>query len=263
MLAYNFHRGPLPLLISVPHAGTAVPDEIAATFTDSARELPDTDWYVDQLYEFAEGMGASLLRATYSRYVVDLNRSADSAPLYANSPTSPVCPTHTFAGEPIYRAGAEPDAAAIANRIERYWHPYHQCIAEELWRIRSEHGYALLWDGHSILSRVPKLFDGELPAFNLGTRDDASCPREIAQTLLDTIVADTQYSAVLNGRFKGGYITQAYGRPADRVFAIQLELCQHTYMQETPRGSWDPAHARRVIPTIETLLKKFLDCAHL
>ncbi len=261
MQPYNFHRGALPLLISVPHAGTQVPEEIASDFTAAALQLPDTDWYVDQLYAFAEPLGASFLRATHSRYVVDLNRSADSAPLYANAPTSPVCPTRTFAGEPIYREGREPDAVEIADRIERYWQPYHQCIAEELWRMRSEHGYALLWDAHSILSRVPTLFEGELPEFNLGTRDDAACPREIAQTLLDTIQVEGRYSAVLNGRFKGGYITQIYGSPADRVLAVQLELCQRTYMQEAPRGSWNPAHARNLIPTIEALLRKFLECA--
>ncbi len=261
MQPYNFHRGALPLLISVPHAGTQVPEEIASDFTHAALQLPDTDWYVDQLYAFAEPLGASFLRATHSRYVVDLNRSADSAPLYANAPTSPVCPTRTFAGEPIYREGREPDAAGIADRIERYWQPYHQCIAEELWRMRSEHGYALLWDAHSILSRVPTLFEGELPEFNLGTRDDAACPREIAQTLLDTIQVEGRYSAVLNGRFKGGYITQIYGSPADRVLAVQLELCQRTYMQEAPRGSWNPSQAGNVIPMIEALLRKFLECA--
>ena len=261
MQPYNFHRGALPLLISVPHAGMQVPEEIASDFTHAALQLPDTDWYVDQLYAFAEPLGASFLRATYSRYVVDLNRSADSAPLYANAPTSPVCPTRTFAGEPIYREGREPDAAGIADRIERYWQPYHQCIAEELWRMRSEHGYALLWDAHSILSRVPTLFEGELPEFNLGTRDDAACPREIAQTLLDTIQVEGRYSAVLNGRFKGGYITQIYGSPADRVLAVQLELCQRTYMQEAPRGSWNPSQAGNVIPMIEALLRKFLECA--
>ena len=261
MQPYNFHRGALPLLISVPHAGMQVPEEIASDFTHAALQLPNTDWYVDQLYAFAEPLGASFLRATYSRYVVDLNRSADSAPLYANAPTSPVCPTRTFAGEPIYREGREPDAAGIADRIERYWQPYHQCIAEELWRMRSEHGYALLWDAHSILSRVPTLFEGELPEFNLGTRDDAACPREIAQTLLDTIQVEGRYSAVLNGRFKGGYITQIYGSPADRVLAVQLELCQRTYMQEAPRGSWNPSQAGNVIPMIEALLRKFLECA--
>lgn len=258
MQPYLFHRGSLPLLISVPHAGTAVPEEIARSFTQVGRSVPDTDWYVDQLYGFAESLGASILKATWSRYVVDLNRSADSTPLYESGTTSPVCPTATFAGEPIYQAGSEPDAAAIENRIEQYWHPYHQCIAEELWRIRSEHGYAVLWDAHSIASEVPSLFAGQLPQFNFGTRDHASCPQVVAESLLRSVESTGRYSAVLNGRFKGGYITKAYGRPADRVLAIQLELAQRTYMTESPRGPWDPTRAREVSEDIKELLKQLL-----
>lgn len=260
-MPYNFHRGSLPLLISVPHAGKLVPDELQPKLTQIARSLPDTDWYVDQLYGFAEQMGASIIRATYSRYVVDLNRSPESASLYPNAPTSRVCPTHTFAGEALYREGTQPDDAEIADRLERYWHPYHQCIAEEIWRIRSDHGSALLWDAHSIASRMPTLFEGELPAFNFGTRDDSSCPRAIGEALLRTIQSDGRYSAVLNGRFKGGYITDAYGRPADRVFAVQLELAQRTYMDESRPSQYDPAHAQVVQPCIQQLLKIYLDSA--
>jgi len=261
MSIYTFHRGSLPLLISVPHAGTAVPDEIARTFTRSGLELPDTDWYVDRLYGFAEELGASVIRASVSRYVVDLNRGPDSASLYTAAVTSPVCPTSTFAGATIYEPGREPDADAIAARLEHYWHPYHQCIAEELWRIRSEHGYALLWDAHSIISRMPTLFEGELPEFNLGTRDHAACPVSVSETLLQSLRAEGRYSAVLNGRFKGGYITMAYGRPADRVLAIQLELAQRTYMAEVPRGPWEAARARDVATRIQTLLRQFLAVA--
>jgi N-formylglutamate deformylase len=261
MFPYIFHRGAQPLLVSIPHAGTEVPAEIARRFTDVGRDLPDTDWYVDKLYEFAAALGASIVLATYSRYVVDLNRAPDSATLYVSSPTSPVCAVQTFAGQAIYRAGSGPDEAEIADRVERYWHPYHQCIAEELWRIRSEHGYALLWDAHSIMSRVPGLFDGELPAFNLGTRDHAACPEAVAQTLLHAIEQDGRYSAVLNGRFKGGYITLAYGRPADRVWAVQLELAQRTYMNEAPRGPWEAGRATGVVSCIGSLLEQFLKSA--
>ncbi len=258
MLPYHFHRGSLPLLISVPHAGTAVPDEILRRFTATGRELPDTDWYVDQLYGFAEGMGASVVKAVYSRYVVDLNRSPDSTALYAGNPTSPICATQTFGGEAIYEPGEEPDHHAIRERVERYWHPYHQCIAEELWRIRSEHGHALLWDAHSIMSQVPELFEGELPEFNLGTRDHASCPAAISESLLQSLREDGRYSSVLNGRFKGGYITMTYGQPADRVLALQLELAQRTYMKESPRGPWDAAQASEVAERIQVLLAQFL-----
>ncbi|HEY6642526.1 N-formylglutamate deformylase [Povalibacter sp.] len=262
MLPYTFHRGARPLLISIPHAGTAVPDEIANRLTETGCDLPDTDWYLDKLYEFAGALGASVLAATYSRYVVDLNRSADSAALYASQMTSPVCALQTFARHDIYVRGAEPDEAEIAARVECYWQPYHQCIAEELWRMRSEHGYALLWDAHSIVSRVPELFEGELPQFNLGTRDNASCPQSAAQALLHSLEEEGRYSAVLNGRFKGGYITQAYGRPDDRVWAVQLELAQRTYMHESPRGAWEPGRAAAASLRIESLLRQFLASAH-
>ncbi|HMN43735.1 MAG TPA: N-formylglutamate deformylase [Povalibacter sp.] len=260
MQSYRFHRGPQPLLISVPHAGTSVPEEIAQRFTAAGRALPDTDWYVDRLYDFAAGLGASIVTATYSRYVVDLNRSPDSAALYVASPTSPVCALQTFDGESIYRSGAEPDAAEVADRIERYWHPYHQCIAEELWRIRSEHGHALLWDAHSIASRVPELFDGELPEFNFGTRDHAACPEHVSQALLHSILEEGQHSAVLNGRFKGGYVTLAYGRPADRIWAMQLELAQRTYMDE-PVRAWEPGRAAAAAARISSLLERFMKLA--
>jgi len=262
MLPYYFHRGSLPLLVSVPHAGTALPEAIEKRFTPLGREVRDTDWYVDKLYDFAGGMGASIIAANYSRYVVDLNRAPDSAALYRSNPTSPVCPLTTFAGEPIYMDGAQPDQAEIDDRIETYWRPYHQCIAEELWRIRSEHGYALLWDAHSIKSQVPELFDGELPQFNLGTRDNASCPQNAAESILQQILRDGRYSAVLNGRFKGGYITLTYGKPAERVWAIQLELAQRTYMHESPRSPWAPDRAQAVAASIEGLLRHFLSLAH-
>lgn len=261
MQPYDFHRGPRPLLISIPHAGTAVPDGIARRFSGAGRELPDTDWYVDRLYDFAVEFGASVVSATYSRYVVDLNRSPDSAALYAANPTSPVCALQTFGGEAIYRPGAEPDATEVTDRIERYWHPYHQCIAEELWRIRSEHGHALLWDAHSIASRVPGLFEGELPEFNFGTRDHAACPEPVARALLGAVVDAGHHSGVLNGRFKGGYITLAYGRPADRVWAVQLELAQRVYMNESPRGVWDSARAAVAAERIRLMLEQFLTLA--
>lgn len=261
MTPYDFHRGTLPLLISIPHAGTAVPDSIRDRLTPIGRELPDTDWYVDQLYAFAQRMGASVIKANYSRYVVDLNRAPDSSSLYAANPTSPVCPTLTFADEAIYERGAEPDEREIQARIEQYWQPYHQRITDELARIRSGNEITLLWDAHSIAGEVPVLFEGRLPDFNLGSRDNASCPPAVAQSLLQSIRGDAAYSSVLNGRFKGGYITMAYGQPAKGVWAMQLELAQRTYMQETPAGPWDAARAQPVMERIEMLVRQFLSLA--
>jgi len=262
MSIYEFHRGSAPLLISVPHAGTEVPPEILQRLAPHARELPDTDWYVHQLYAFARDLGASIIKANFSRYVVDLNRASDSAPLYPSGPNSPVCPTTTFAGEPLYEHGGVPSDAEVSARVEKYWQPYHQRIAEELVRIKAEHGRALLWDAHSIASEIPGLFDGKLPEFNLGTRDDASCPREIAESLLHTVQAGGQFSAVLNGRFKGGYITKGYGNPAAGIYAIQLELSQRAYMSEIPRGPWEPARAQGAARCIEQLLRQYLSFAN-
>jgi N-formylglutamate deformylase len=258
MKLYDFHRGTAPLLISIPHAGTEVPEALAHRFTVVGRSLPDTDWYVHLLYDFARGLGASIIKANYSRYVVDLNRSSDSASLYVGSPTSPVCATETFGGSFIYMAGHEPDEREIAGRIDQYWRPYHERIATELAAIRASHGTALLWDAHSIASEVPGLFEGVLPDFNFGTRDGASCPRAVSDELLQIVLRDGEFGAVLDGRFKGGYITQHYGDPANGVYAVQLELAQRAYMNEGSEQLWDARHAERAQSLIARLLEQYL-----
>ncbi|HEY4369866.1 MAG TPA: N-formylglutamate deformylase [Steroidobacteraceae bacterium] len=258
MPPFHFHPGTTPLLISIPHAGTAVPDDIAERFTPVGRALPDTDWYVHHLYDFARRLGASVLTANYSRYVVDLNRAPDSALLYSASPTTPVCASRTFADEPIYTDGYSPSEPEVQGRVAKYWQPYHHCIAAELARIRQEYGVALLWDAHSIASEIPSLFAGSLPEFNLGTRDGASCPSNIVNVLAEEVRASGKFSVVMNGRFKGGYITMHYGRPSENIYAVQLELAQRTYMTESPLGPWDAARARDVMECIERLIVRYL-----
>lgn len=258
MNSYDFHRGSLPLLISIPHAGTFVPESIAQRFSLAGSHLADTDWHVDKLYAFARESGASILAANYSRYVVDLNRAPDSSSLYEASPTSPVCPTLTFDGEPIYAAGMEPSAAEFSARVEQYWQPYHQRLAAELNELRERYGYALLWDAHSIASEVPSLFNGVLPEFSFGTRDDASCPRAVADQLLELVTTDGKFGAVLNGRFKGGYITLNYGRPRQGVYAVQLELSRRVYMDEAAGTGWDPQRAESAAALISQLLMRYL-----
>lgn len=257
---FDLHRGSTPLLISIPHAGTYTPEGIGERFTAAARTLPDTDWCVRELYAFAPAMGASVISANYSRYVVDLNRSPDSTALYASHRTTPVCMVETFAGDAIYMSGA-PEPAEIAERIDKYWRPYHEQLAHELELLRATHGRALLWDAHSIVSEIPALFEGVLPEFNIGTRDDASCPRALAQALLDTVTLDGKFGAVLNGRFRGGYITSHYGKPAEGVYAVQLELAQRAYMDEGVPGGWDPARARSAADMIERLLNRYCQLA--
>src|SRR5688500_12062061 len=175
MDVFTLHRGTRPLLVSLPHDGTGVPDDIAARLTDGARRVPDTDWHVARLYGFARDIGASVLVPTCSRYVVDLNRPPDDVSLYPGQNTTGLCPTVRFSGEPVYQRGREPDAVEIAERVERYWRPYHAALAGEPQRLRVEHGRVLLWEGHSIRGEVPFLFDGRLPDLNLGTAGGTSC----------------------------------------------------------------------------------------
>lgn len=259
MEIYDFHAGSLPLLISIPHAGREVPHSIAYHLTPAARGLPDTDWHVEKLYAFARDLGACVIKANYSRYVVDLNRAPDSAALYAASPTTPVCPTATFDGSALYAAGREPDGAAVAARIEQFWRPYHRRIAAELARLRERYGTVLLWDAHSIASEIPALFPGVLPEFNFGTREGASCPHAVTDELVSIVTRDGRFTAVRDRRFKGGYITLHYGRPAEGVYAVQLELAQRAYMDESAPEIWNPQRAEAAARLIERVLLRYLE----
>lgn len=261
MEPYRFRAGRGPLLVSIPHMGTHLPVEIAARMTPAALALPDTDWHLDRLYDFLDDLGASVLTATHSRYVVDLNRPPDNASLYPGQDVTGLVPIDTFAREPVY-AGPLPDGAEIATRRERYWKPYHDRLAAELARIRTEHGYALLWDAHSIASRVPRFFAGRLPDFNLGTGGGLSADPSLAAALLAVVETAHGYTGVLNGRFKGGYITRRYGEPANGVHAIQLELVQETYMHEAPRYPFDETRAGQVRPHLRRMLETLIAWGH-
>ncbi len=262
METFTLHRGETPLLVSLPHDGTAIPDDIAARMTDAAKRVPDTDWHVGRLYAFARELGASLIAPHWSRYVVDLNRPPDGHALYPGRSETALVPVNTFAGEAIYRAGGEPGAEEIAARVETYWRPYHDALRAELQRLRAGHGRAVLWDGHSIRSRVPRFFEGRLPDFNLGTADGASCSTALQGRLTALLReraggAGSPYSHVVNGRFKGGYITRHYGHPAGGVEAVQLELAQCTYMDEDS-FDYQPACAAPVQDVIRALLEACL-----
>lgn len=260
---YRFEEGSLPLLVSVPHDGREVPASIGKRMTDAARALPDTDWHVARLYDFARGLGASVLCATWSRYVVDLNRPPDDAELYPGQGGTGLCPAQTFGGAPIYRDGGEVGDDERKERVERYWQPYHRQIEAELARLADRHGAAYLWDAHSIPSRVPMLFEGELPVLNLGSNDGKSCPPEVLAAVAAVAAAST-YSSVVDARFRGGYITRHYGRAQKRVsntaptYALQLELSQRCYMdEETLR--YDDARAAALVPTLEAMLRAFIE----
>jgi N-formylglutamate deformylase len=251
----TLHRGDAPLLVSLPHDGTALPEDIAARMTPQARRVPDTDWHVARLYAFARELGASLLVPAYSRYVVDLNRPPDDVSLYPGQNTTGLCPLVQFSGEPVYREGEAPQPDEIAARVERYWKPYHAALAAEIERLRGLHGRVVLWEGHSIRSVVPFLFEGRLPDFNLGTAGGASCSPALQQRLAGVLAAERERTHVVNGRFKGGYITRHYGRPAAGVDAVQLELAQLNYMDEDT-FEYRP---ERAAPT-QAILRRLLAC---
>lgn len=255
---FKFRQGTRPLLVSMPHVGTHLPDALARRMMPIAHTVPDTDWHLEQLYDFASGLGASILVATHSRYVVDLNRPPDNANLYPGQDTTGLCPIDTFAKQPIYRMGEEPDDTEIRHRVGTFWKPYHAKLQEELARIKAQHGSALLWDAHSIASRVPRFFEGRLTDFNLGTADGKSCRPEIGAKMLGIAKAAAGYTSVLNGRFKGGYITRTYGNPADGVEAVQLELSEITYMDEPPPFGYRKDLADKVKPHLKAMLEAFL-----
>ncbi|WP_426115167.1 N-formylglutamate deformylase [Massilia sp. PWRC2] len=229
-MEFDFAAGSLPILVSMPHAGSALPATLAARLTASARASTDSDWHLPRLYDFLGAMGASTLAARQSRYVIDVNRPPEDTNLYPGMDTTGLCPLDSFAREPLYLPGLAPDAAEVAQRLTLYWQPYHQQLQAELDRLLAQHGAVVLWEAHSIASRVPRFFDGRLPDFNIGTFDGAACGGGLAEALLAPV--PPAFSTALNGRFKGGYITRRYGRPQQGVHAIQLEMCQCLYMNE-------------------------------
>ncbi|MFZ7095609.1 N-formylglutamate deformylase [Luteimonas dalianensis] len=254
---FTLHQGTVPLLVSVPHDGTAVPDDIAARFTDAARAVPDTDWHIARLYDFARDMGASMIVPAYSRYVVDLNRSEDDVSLYPGQNTTGLCPVVRFSGEPVYREGMEPTPEEIAARVEAYWRPYHEALRAELDRIRARHGRAVLWEGHSIRGELPFLFEGRLPDMNLGTAGGASCSPALQRRLEAVLAGQDRYDFVVNGRFKGGHITRHYGEPASGIEAVQMETSQRAYMDEDS-FEYLPAKAADAQALIRSLLEAAL-----
>ena len=255
---YTLHRGSSPLLVSLPHDGSAIPDDLKARMTHAARAAPDTDWHVSRLYDFARDLGASVLVPTYSRYVIDLNRGEDDTSLYPGQNTTGLVPLVRFTGEPIYLPGAEPDAGEVASRIETYWRPYHAALREELQRLRDMHARVALWEGHSIRgSGLPFLFEGRLPDLNLGTANGTSCSPGLQVRLESVLAAQSAYGWVANGRFKGGHITRHYGAPAAGIDAVQLELSQRTYMDEDS-FEYDDAKAARLQPLLHRLLAETL-----
>ncbi len=250
---YSLHRGDAPLVISIPHLGTEIPAPLKHLYSHAALTLADTDWHLDRLYDFAKGVGATVLGARISRYVIDLNRPPDDESLYPGQTTTGLCPTETFRGEPVYQLGKAPDQAEKKRRVDAYWQPYHTALSTELDRIRERHPNVLLWEAHSIASVLPRLFDAKLPDLNLGTQDGRTANPHV-QAAAQAAAADSAYTWVENGRFKGGYITRHFGDPEHGIHAIQLEMCQSTYMNEAAPFSYHEERAAAVQPTIQRMV---------
>lgn len=256
----DVRRGDAPLVVAFPHTGTNLPRNLEGDFVSPWLARKDADWWIDQVYAFAIGLGATTVRTRISRSVIDVNRDPSGASLYSGQETTELCPTTTFVGEPLYRL-ARPDAAEIARRRKTWFDPYHTALAAELGLLRAAHGKVVLYDAHSILSRVPRLFDGELPLFNIGTNGGATCDPALA-TAVTGICAASGHSLVLDGRFRGGWTTRHYGRPAQGVHAIQMELAIRGYMDEPALPSvanwppaFDPVRAGRIAPILTDILR--------
>jgi N-formylglutamate deformylase len=255
---FSLERGTAPLLISIPHLGTRIPDAMRDQYTDIALTVVDTDWHLDRLYAFGKALGATMLGARVSRYVIDLNRPSNDESLYPGQTTTSLCPTETFRGEPLYREGRVPDAAERERRVATYWQPYHHALRAELQRLRAAHANVLLWEGHSIASVLPRLFDGKLPDLNIGTQDGRTAASPVLEAVTRAASA-APFTWIANGRFKGGFITRHFGAPQDGVHAVQLEMCQSTYMSEDAPFDYMPERAEKVEPVVREMVSGALD----
>lgn len=263
----EIERRDAPLIVAMPHTGSTIPPEIEARMASPWLARRDADWHIEKLYAFAGELGATTVRTAISRSVIDVNRDPSGASLYPGKATTGLCPLTTFDGDPLYRDGEEPGEAEVAERRARWFDPYHAAIAAEIERLRAAHGRVVLYDAHAILSRVPRLFEGELPHLNIGTFDGASCDPALTRAV-EAAAGDAPFARVTDGRFKGGWTTRHYGRPAEHVHAIQMELSFRGFLDEPGElspDSWpprfDPARAADLQAVLRRVLAACLDFA--
>ncbi len=262
------HHGDAPLIVSFPHTGTEIPPDIESRLVSPWLARKDADFWVDVLYDFAHDVGATTIRTALSRTVVDVNRDPSGASLYPGQATTALCPLETFDGERLYAPEAEPDAAEIERRKREYFAPYHERLAAESARLRGKHARVVIYDAHSIRSRVQRLFEGQLPQFNIGTNNGASCDATLTAGV-EKICKASAFNSVTNGRFRGGWITRHYGKPENGVHALQMELAMRGYLHE-PKGAltehnWpaflDDAHAATLRVALRAILATCLTIA--
>jgi formiminoglutamase len=255
-------RGDAPLVVSLPHTGTEIPTPVATRLRSPWLARKDTDWHIERLYDFAEGLGATVLRTRVSRTVIDVNRDPSGISLYPGRATTELCPTTTFDGEPLYRPGQEPAKDEVTRRQAEWFDPYHVALAAEVERLRAVHPRVVVYDCHSIRSAIPRLFDGELPHFNIGTNGGQACdPRLTA--LVEAVIDPSRFTRVTDARFRGGFITRNFGRPGDGVHAVQMELAIRAYLAE-PTGplneaNWPPEYAPSLATPVRDALSRVLE----
>ncbi|HVW70473.1 MAG TPA: N-formylglutamate deformylase [Steroidobacteraceae bacterium] len=264
----TIQRGTAPLVVTMPHTGVELVDGIESGLESAWLARKDADWWIHELYDFAGDLGATVIRTAISRTVIDANRDPSGKSLYPGQATTELCPTTTFDGEPLYREGHAPDPNEIARRRAVYFDPYHRALTAEIARLGATHAKVVVYDCHSIRSRIPRLFEGELPNFNIGTNSGASCAPGLATRIEGICAAAKDFTHVLNGRFKGGYTTRHHGRPADGVHAVQMELACRGYMREPDAvdpGNWptpyDAAFAAPLRSVLERILTACLEFA--
>lgn len=251
---FHLHQGSAPLLVSMPHIGTEIPADLRAHYVPHALQVEDTDWHLARLYNFLGELGASVLTPRMSRYVIDLNRPPDDAPMYPGASNTELCPTRFFTGDPLYQDGMAPGPEERLRRRQLYWQPYHDALAAELARLKAQHGQVLLWDAHSIRSEITWLFEGRLPDLSIGTAGGASAGAAVTDAVEQACAAQSRFSHVINGRFRGGYITRHYGAPHNGVHAVQLEMCQSLYMQEVAPFRFEEALATAIQPLLKEMV---------
>lgn len=263
----RIHRGTAPLIVSLPHTGTELPPNLEPRFVSPWLARRDTDWWVDRLYDFAAGMGATTVRTAISRSVIDVNRDPDGHSLYPGQATTGLCPETSFDNQPLYRPGSSPDVAEIAARRRTWFDPYHVALRDEIRRLRARHPAVVVYDAHSIRSRIPHLFEGELPQFNIGSNGDTSCDDALTDAV-ERICAGSGYSHVRNGRFRGGWITRHHSDVAGGVHTLQMELACRGYMREPDAvapdnwpSAWDAGFAAPLRAVLKEILRACLDFA--
>jgi N-formylglutamate deformylase len=255
---WRHHAGTTPVLIDVPHCGTFVPPEIASDMSEAGKRVLDTDWHVEKLYAFAPRLGAGLFHATHSRYVADLNRDPDGKPLYPGADNTEVVPLRSFHDAEVWLPGRAPSARDVKRRIDTYWRPYHAALAREVAAVKTRHSFCILLDGHSIFSKVPRFFDGTLPDLNLGTADGKSCAPALEAAAAAALAGAKGFTHVVNGRFKGGYITRHYGHPAEGVHTLQLEMAMSAYLDESAPDRYEAARAAPLMAVLEKVVAALL-----